>query len=102
MNTTKTAGRQWYVASTGNHQGLVIDDTTGASIAVAYDKEDAPMLAAAPELAEAVRRLVAHAEGTNMAFYAEGTARALKAAFTGQKEILSDARALLAKLEERL
>lgn len=39
----------WYVAETGNHQGLVIDESTGANIAVAYDKAHAPLIAAAPE-----------------------------------------------------
>jgi hypothetical protein len=45
----------WYVANTGNHQGLVIDQDTGRNIAVAYDKEDAPLLAAAPDLLAACK-----------------------------------------------
>jgi len=34
----------------GNHQGLIVDETTGENIAVAYDKANAPLIAAAPEL----------------------------------------------------
>jgi hypothetical protein len=45
----------WYVGKTGNHQGLVIDEETGANIAVAYDKVHAPLLAAAPEVLEALK-----------------------------------------------
>lgn len=40
---------KWYAAKTGNHQGLVIDEA-GINIAVAYDKKDANLLAAAPDL----------------------------------------------------
>ena len=40
----------WHVASMGNHQGLIVDETTGENIAVAYDKANAPLIATAPEL----------------------------------------------------
>lgn len=40
----------WYVGKTGNHQGLVIEEGTGRNVAVAYDKADAQLLAAAPDL----------------------------------------------------
>jgi hypothetical protein len=45
----------WYQANTGNHQGLIISEATGANIAVVYDKKDAPLVAAAPELLEALK-----------------------------------------------
>lgn len=45
----------WYVSSTGNHQGLIVDEADGRNVAVAYDKQDAPLLAAAPALLEACR-----------------------------------------------
>ena len=48
---------EWYVGSTGNHQGLVIEEESGRNVAVAYDKKDAPLLAAAPELLKALQRL---------------------------------------------
>ena len=41
---------KWYAAKTGNHQGLVIDEKTGYTIAVAYDKKHTSLLAAAPDL----------------------------------------------------
>jgi hypothetical protein len=59
MTTTKTKDTQWYAAKTGNHQGLVIEEGTGRSVAVAYDKSDAPLLAAAPKLLSALQRLTA-------------------------------------------
>ena len=47
---TKHAQETWYESSTGNHQGLIISETTGENIAVTYDKRNAPLIAAAPEL----------------------------------------------------
>lgn len=47
----------WYTAETGNHQGLIIDEQTGANIAVTYDKAHAPLIAAAPELLAALEGL---------------------------------------------
>jgi hypothetical protein len=46
----------WYEAKTGNHQGLVIEEATGRNVAVAYDKADAPLIAAAPKLLAALKR----------------------------------------------
>jgi hypothetical protein len=56
--STKT----WYVGKTGNHQGLVIEEETGRSVAVAYDKQDAPMLAAGPRMADALAKVAAFLE----------------------------------------
>ena len=47
----------WYEASTGNHQGLIISETTGANVAAAYNKKDACLIAAAPDLLEALEWL---------------------------------------------
>lgn len=45
----------WYSAKTGNHQGLVISENGGGNVAVAYNgQEDAVLMAAAPELADAL------------------------------------------------
>jgi len=49
----KAGDTEWSVMSTGNHQGLVVDQD-GKNIAVVYDKKDAPLLAAAPDLLEAL------------------------------------------------
>lgn len=54
MNTQHTPG-PWYVAGTGNHQGLVIDERTGTNIAVTYDKAHAPIIAAAPAMLAALK-----------------------------------------------
>ncbi len=48
----------WYVASTGNHQGLIVEENTGKNIAVSYEKDNANLLAAAPELLEALQNCV--------------------------------------------
>jgi hypothetical protein len=40
----------WYVASTGNHQGLIISEATGDNVAVTYTKEDAEPIACAVNL----------------------------------------------------
>ena len=45
---------KWYTSKGSMGQGLVIDDADGRNVAVAYDEKDAPLLAAAPELAEAL------------------------------------------------
>jgi len=46
--------RNWYTPKTDSHQGLIIDEQTGNSVAVAFDKADAPLIAAAPDLLEAL------------------------------------------------
>jgi hypothetical protein len=54
----------WHACKAGNDtQGLVIDDNTGANIAVTYKAEHAPIVAAAPELLELVEQYQRVAEG---------------------------------------
>ena len=48
----------WYEASTGNHQGLVSSENDGINIAAVYEKKNARLIAAAPELLEALKGLV--------------------------------------------
>lgn len=77
----------WYVGKTGNHQGLVIEEGTGRNVAVAYDKADAQLLAAGPELLEAAKMMLQLIEGEN-----------LDEKFDGESEVL---RAAIFKAEER-
>ena len=48
----------WYVGKTGNHQGIVIDQSTGRNVAVTYQAADAPLVAAAPELLDTLQAIV--------------------------------------------
>lgn len=46
----------WNASGTGNHQGLVISEATGANVAVTYDGEaDTDLIAAAPDLLAACK-----------------------------------------------
>ena len=56
---SKDTPKRWSVAKTGNHQGLIVDDNTGRNVAVSYDKEDADLIAAAPELLDACHDAIA-------------------------------------------
>lgn len=42
-NTT-TDQATWYEAQTGNHQGLICEESTGKNIAVTYEKEHATLI----------------------------------------------------------
>ena len=51
----------WYKARmSGNGQGLVIEQDTGRDVAVTYDEKDAALVAAAPELLDALKGLFEH------------------------------------------
>ena len=59
MPTTHTPG-PWYATNAGNdHQGLILDEKTGASVAVTYDRCHAPLIAAAPAMYEALQSILA-------------------------------------------
>lgn len=58
MKTQPEQPLRWYAAKAGNdHQGLVIEEGTGRNIAVTYDVKDAPLVAAAPEMAAFTRKV---------------------------------------------
>lgn len=60
--------KTWYVASIGSdpfNQGLVADENTGENIAVTYKTENAPLVAAAPELADMLDDLLCLIESGN-------------------------------------
>lgn len=48
----------WYHTNGSGGQGTVCDEETGRTVAVAYDAQDAPLLAAAPDLLAALQALV--------------------------------------------
>lgn len=51
----------WYVASKADAvQGIVAEETTGATIAVTYDAKDVSLVAAAPEMLEALEAIIAY------------------------------------------
>lgn len=57
--------KKWYKAKAGNHQGLIIEEKSGRTVAVSYEKEDAGLIAAAPELLEACENLIANLDCYN-------------------------------------
>ena len=61
MSTTTT----YYHKGTPGEQGSVIDEQTGRTVAVVYDAKDAPLLAAAPTLRDALQRLADVAYAAN-------------------------------------
>ena len=46
----------WMVSSTGNHQALIHTEKTGENIAVAYDKKNAQIVAAAPDMLKTLKQ----------------------------------------------
>ena len=42
--------QNWYTSETGNHQGLVINESDGRNVAVVDDRADATLIAAAPRM----------------------------------------------------
>jgi hypothetical protein len=55
---------QWYEANMGNDtQGLIIDSEDGRNVAVSYNKTDAPLIAAAPDLLRACHLAAVRLEG---------------------------------------
>ena len=56
---------EWYSKDGCGGQGLVADADTGRSVAVAYDRADGPLLAAAPDILDALRAAVARVELAN-------------------------------------
>ncbi len=59
----------WHCGNLSGSQGLVIDDEDGRSVAVAYDTKDTPLLAAAPEMYEAIQRMIIIIEACDALLY---------------------------------
>jgi len=53
---------KWYTSNTAT-QGLIIEEETGRTIAVSYDKADAELIASAPDLLDALRCCLDDLEG---------------------------------------
>ena len=60
-------------------------------------EENAQLIASCPDMLEALEDLIRHNEALNEAFYGQGTAKAMRAAMSGQKDLLMKARAAIAK-----
>lgn len=59
-----SSDRNWYtIVHTSHVQDLIVEEGTGKSIAVAYDKDDAPLVAASPKLLKVCRELLEVQEG---------------------------------------
>lgn len=57
-------GSHWYAKKGSNGQGIVIDEKTGANIAVAYDNAHVGLLAAAPAMLAALESIAEQADIT--------------------------------------
>ena len=57
---------KWYAKDLNNigDQGIVIDEETGRSVAVVYDKEDMDLIAASPDLLIACKLAIAEMKGS--------------------------------------
>lgn len=55
--TTMPVDQSWSIGSTGNHQPIIVEEGTGRFIAQIYDAKDAPLIAAAPKLFQALEEL---------------------------------------------
>ncbi len=75
------------------------DTQQGTTVAIVKDATYLNVMAAAPELLQALKALLQSGESTNAAFYVKGTKRALLAAFEGQKELLRNASEAVSKAE---
>lgn len=62
MNTQHTKG-PWIGQKFSNDQGLVYSESTGKNIAVCYDTKNADLIAAAPDLLEALSHIVVDSDG---------------------------------------
>lgn len=60
----------WYDANAGV-QGLVCDEGTGENIAVVYNKANAKLIAAAPDLLEALQAIVMYGPNPHLLNRAE-------------------------------
>lgn len=87
-----------------NSQGVFWVEHDGRRIADVFQQggetiQNAQLIAAAPELLEALKAVEARLTAVAWAFYVDGKAKALKAVFDGWKDDIDPARAAIAKAE---
>jgi hypothetical protein len=83
---------EWHTQST------VYAEQTGERVATAFVSDfNAHLIAAAPDLLQALTTLLAHSANVNTAFYGSGKPKDVRAAMDGQKPLLQQARAAIAK-----
>lgn len=54
----ETKANGWYAARGSGGQGIVIEEGTGRNVAVTYEEKDAPLAAAAPDMAELLTKVL--------------------------------------------
>jgi len=52
--------KRWYAKPKMGFQGLVIDEADGRNVAVTYEEADMHIVAAAPELLDALQAIIGH------------------------------------------
>lgn len=93
MSDTKFTPGPWYETGTGNHQGLIVAEKTGENIAVVYDKVNARLIAAAPELLDALQAIMAVFHKPDVGWTVDGEPT------TEKTSAWIQARAIIAKVE---
>lgn len=53
---------KYYARTKSGEQGLVIEEETGRTVAVTFDQQDAPLLAAAPDLFKFAEDIIRYLE----------------------------------------
>lgn len=84
----KTKASGWYAARGSGGQGIVIEEGTGRNVAVTYEEKDAPLAAAAPEMAELLTKVLQSLDDEGSVDVTEISAiRALLAKIRGEQNV---------------
>jgi hypothetical protein len=87
----------WNEVTVGNQQRLIVSEANGTNVAVSYDKKDARLIAAAPELLESCK------EWLDIWIYIRDTSPNVEIpdTFNGSTDACGRLRASIAKAEGR-